>query len=240
MDNPVVNTPREEPPAWARSKADHGAMASKITPPQRKFLLDLIAKKNHGLSEGKLDQVLKAIRISEDPEEFGLSKSKASELIEWFLSKPDRPKDTTAQGWGHINGTPLAELPAGRYALPKSGTTEADNEIRFYQCWESRNKEAKRLYVMFGPYESRLPSKAQQDIAAKILADGVRKCAIRYGLEIGECSNCGRRLTNRISRELGIGPVCGGRMFGETWSAEVKQARAEIVARGDDPDEEME
>ena len=64
--------------------------------------------------------------------------------------------------------------------------------------------------------------------------------AIRFGMEIGACSNCGRRLTNTISRELGIGPVCGGRLFGDTFKAEVKSKRAEIIARGDDPDAEVE
>jgi hypothetical protein len=59
-------------------------------------------------------------------------------------------------------------------------------------------------------------------------------------MEIRACSNCGRRLTNRISRELGIGPICGGRMFGgDEWADEVKAKRAEIVARGEDPDEEL-
>jgi hypothetical protein len=58
-------------------------------------------------------------------------------------------------------------------------------------------------------------------------------------MEIGSCSNCGRRLTNTISRELGIGPVCGGRMFGEAFKVEVSEKRAEITARGDNPDEEL-
>src|SRR5262249_50747865 len=133
----------------------------------------------------------------------------------------------------------LVDLPPGRYAIEN-----AEGELRFYHRWQGKredNKDRFALYVCHGPEESRLPRPAQVAIAAKILAAGVRESAIRYGLEIGECSNCGRRLTNRISRELGIGPICGGRMFGDDgWKDEVKAARAAIVARGDDPDEELE
>ncbi len=33
---------------------------------------------------------------------------------------------------------------------------------------------------------------------------------LNYGLESGECSVCGRTLTDRFSIRMGIGPVCGG------------------------------
>jgi hypothetical protein len=76
-------------------------------------------------------------------------------------------------------------------------------------------------------------------VLKNIMDAGVREAAIRYGHEIGVCSRCGRRLTNRISRELGIGPVCGGRYW-EDFGEQVSAARQRIVDRGEDPDEEME
>ena len=251
MDQVKVDEPREDVPEWAKSAPSPGTAAEvtaeavsgspKITPPQRNFLLDLISKKYvKPDQEGKLDLVMKCLRISEDPEEYGMSKSKASELITWFLKQPDKPRETVVRE-GVETSTALHALPPGRYALPKAGTKLADNELRFYQCWESRDKQAKRLYVQFGPADGKLPYNAQMSIAAMIIKEGIRECAIRYGMEIGSCSNCGRRLTNRISRELGIGPICGGRMFGgDEWSEEVKAKRAEISARGEDPDEELE
>lgn len=165
-----------------------------------------------------------------------MTKSKASELIDWFLKLPNKPKpvqthNNVSQGY---NTPSLAALPAGRYAIENN-----DGELRFYQVWESSNKAAKRLYVQHSDDTSKLPMRAQEAIAQKIIAVGIRECAIRYGMEIGSCSNCGRTLTNRISRELGIGPICGGRMFGGEWREEVKQARATIIARGEDPDEEL-
>jgi hypothetical protein len=36
--------------------------------------------------------------------------------------------------------------------------------------------------------------------------------AVRYGQKTGKCSCCGRKLTNKVSIELGIGPICA-----ETW-----------------------
>ncbi len=38
--------------------------------------------------------------------------------------------------------------------------------------------------------------------------------AIAYGQRYGNCSVCDRTLTNPLSIELGIGPVCRGRFFG--------------------------
>jgi len=250
MDKVQVDEPREEVPEWAKSAPSPGTAAEvagealsgdpKITKPQRDYLLDLISKKFvKDDQQGKLDLIMKCLRISEDPEEYGMSKSKASELITWFKKQPDKPRETVTRE-GVETSTALFALPPGRYALPKAGTELEDNELRFYQCWESKDKQAKRIYVLFGPSGAALPYPAQMNIAKAIISAGIRECAIRFGMEIRSCSNCGRRLTNRISRELGIGPVCGGRMFGgDEWSAEVKAKRAEIVARGEDPDEEL-
>jgi len=250
MDQVKVDTEREPVPDWARSTPSPGTAAEvtgealsgepKITAPQRSFLLDLIGKKKvKPDQEGKLDLIMKCLRISEDPEEYGMSKSKASELITWFLKQPDKPREEQVKNLGPA----MTALPTGRYALPKAGTKEEDNEIRFYHCWQHRvQKTDKRLYVMFGPSDARLPDNQAEAVANLIVnKHGIRDCAIRYGMEIRECSNCGRRLTNRISRELGIGPICGGRMFGkDEWDVEVKAKRKEIIARGENPDEELE
>lgn len=237
MDQVHVDVTPEAPPAWATQEP-------KITPNQRSFLLALTQEREvKPEQEGKVDQIVKCLRISEDPEEFGMGKRKASELIEWFLKQPKKPKNEqeASERAGRLEDLewqkPLYDLPPGRYAIENN-----DGELRFYQRWQGKGAKKDRfaLYVMHGPYESNLPRQAQVAIAAKILEAGVRKCALRYGAEIGACSNCGRRLTNRISRELAIGPVCGGRMFGGDWAGEVKAARAAIVARGEDPDEELE
>lgn len=209
----------------------------KATPPQIRYFNSLRVKKNLAkLSKDQRDWIT-TVDFAEVP------KKRASDVITELEKLAWLPKEEAKEvivREGIETTSDLYGLPPGRYALPKTGTIEADNELRFYQCWQSPDKTTKRLYLMFGPSEAKLPYKSQMAVAKLIIDSGIRECAIRYGMEIRACSNCGRRLTNRISRELGIGPICGGRMFGDDWKDEVKSKRLEIVARGEDPDEELE
>lgn len=209
-------------------------IANKITPPQRGYLESLLEQKDLSDQEpAKIDAIWKALRISHDPEEFGMSKQKASELITWLKGRRNLPNNANRQF--HVTDTDF--VPAGRYAVDSN-----EGELRFYHVWRPKNNlSVVRVYVLHGPDESRIPGRqAELVILQKIAAYGIREAAIRYGNEIGRCSNCGRRLTNRISRELGIGPICGGRMFDDgDWKAEVKAARQRIRDAGEDPNEEV-
>lgn len=49
--------------------------------------------------------------------------------------------------------------------------------------------------------------------AIKACSDDPEGSAIRYGKETGICSCCSRKLTNPLSVELGIGPVCRANFF---------------------------
>lgn len=230
MEQPNTFASRTPVPTAART------VDPKISSAQRAYLLDLIEKKSvKADQEGKLDMIMKCLRISEDPEEYGMGRNKASELIDWFKKQPNKSREVAliAVVNGETNCEIWSNLPPGRYAVEN-----AEGELRFYQVWEKYDR-AKRIYVMHGPDSSALAARAALAVAKKIVAAGVRECAIRYGMEIGHCSNCGLRLTNRISRELGIGPVCGRRMFGDSFKVEVKAKRAEIKARGEDPNEVM-
>jgi hypothetical protein len=243
MENIQVDVKRDAVPEWAAP--DQRTQQLNGEPPasqaQLDFIRSLLTKKDLSpLTDAEKDAMAR-IQTEEPFWATGttrLTKAKASRILDRLIPLKDLPREQQRE-----QDIPQAirDLPAGRYALPKAGTTLEENELRFYQCWESRDKKAKRIYVMFGPSSAKMPMKVQLAIALKIHAAGIRECAIRYGMEIRECSNCGRRLTNRISRELGIGPVCGGRMFGEDeWKGEVKTKRNEIIARGEDPDEELE
>lgn len=245
MDNPTINTKRDEVPDWAKPEnSSAGAVANeamagkpKVSPAQRSYLLSLIEQKQiQPKDEGNVDLVMKCLRISESDDEYGMSKDYASTLIDWFKALPDKPREDRQANLNNIMTERFVlAVPAGRYAVENN-----QGELRFYNVWVSRDKTRIKVYVAHGPDESELPGQATQlAVLSKIKAAGIREAAIRYGLEIGECSNCGRRLTNRISRELGIGPVCGGRMFEDNFSEMVSAKRAEITARGEDPDEEL-
>lgn len=40
-----------------------------------------------------------------------------------------------------------------------------------------------------------------------------KEAAIKYGRKTGQCACCGRKLTNKVSIELGIGPICAENWF---------------------------
>ena len=236
MDNPAVSEPREAPPAWAHTQRDDGVTGEPTaSQPQLNYIRDLSTQKD--LTRLRPEQRAALLQPEEfwDEKTTRLSKAKATTILNILTDIkicPYKPKDAQLPTT-HMAERFALEVPAGRYAV------EAENgELRFYKVWVSRDKKRLNVYVEHGPAESDLKyQKTILTILNKIKTVGIRKAAIRYGMEIGACSNCGLRLTNRISRELGIGPVCGGRMFGDDFKLEVKAKRAEIKARGEDPNE---
>lgn len=178
---------------------------------------------------------------SEDGEgtarEDGISKKRASDFISRLLDKPKAQKPRTLNYDTTGTGIPSPEeLPAGHYAIENN-----EGELRFYHVWRgTRRPDYVKLYVEHGPDDSEVPFRSAVTILQKIIDAGTGDCARRYGHEIGACSTCSRRLTNRLSRELGIGPVCGGRFYAEdNWSGIKEEARETIRARGEDPSENI-
>lgn len=165
----------------------------------------------------------------------GLSKRAASRLIDDLKGMEDDPEAKKREPFAMVKPTP-EELPAGRYAIDNE-----HGELRFYQVWRgSRNADIIKVYLQHGPDDSEIPFRSAMVICKRIVAAGPLVAAQRYGREIGSCYACGRRLTNRVSRQLGIGPVCGGRDFGDEFKHLETIARAEIKAEGHDPDEVIE
>lgn len=180
----------------------------------------------------------------------GLTKRKATEFIDRLNRLPRRaPKrpdgaprsimSEIARDAGH--GTPTPEdLPAGHYAIKN-----ADGQLRFYHVHRRKdNLKFVRLYLQHGTSDSEIPWGHEfRAILAAILEGEPFQCAMRYGQHIGSCSNpkCGRRLTNRVSRLLGIGPVCGGHSCDPAvWKDMQRRAREALAAAGLDPDADVE
>lgn len=235
MEQVKVDVPRQAPPAWAAQ----GQLPGKRMASQKQldYILSLIRQKDLSVLSAERQQKLKEIEsvpATWDSLTTTMSFTRAGEILDMLIPLkylPRNEQDSEAVGAAHVV---LVQLPAGRYAVEND-----QGELRFYKKWVSQDGKLHRIYVQHGYSESGIPLPGQIGVAKKILAAGVRECAIRYGMEIGACSNCGRRLTNRISRALGIGPVCGGRMFGDDWSDEVADARQRLVDQGIDPDEEV-
>jgi len=55
--------------------------------------------------------------------------------------------------------------------------------------------------------------------------------ALAFGPTYGRCGICGRELNDEVSVKLGIGPVCGGREFGDNFKTMHKIAKAELEAK---------
>ena len=101
------------------------------------------------------------------------------------------------------------QVPAGYYAL--------DTEpMKFYRLNYGipGTQWAGSLFVtaIGGPEEYRIRNReARNEIIAAIAADP-QGAMLRYGLNIGRCGHCNRRLTDEQSRLDGIGPICKAKM----------------------------
>lgn len=204
MEEIKVNTPRT--PVTAEFE-------EKIRPAQRSYLLDLISKKVVKDSEqGKLDTIMKCLRISEDPEEYGMSKKKASELITWFLRQPDKPAEAARvhAGTALSGEAKPADLKDGYYAL--KNVEGHKNEITFYRL--RTPKQGNWTHMQFIDqvvgHGKRYPVRgdARAKIQNLIREQGAVQAQQLYGQEIGACGRCGRELTDDTSRRFGIGPDC--------------------------------
>src|SRR5262252_4961049 len=93
-------------------------------------------------------------------------------------------------------------VPDGRYAIPGP-----DGKLRFYSVKNGHS----RTFVDVWASDERWPVKNNGE-AIRIL-NAIKNdpdAGPRFGREIGRCYVCGRTLTDELSRELGIGPVCRG------------------------------
>lgn len=115
-------------------------------------------------------------------------------------------------------GKTLPDVPAGRYAIE----SVTDGTIAFYKVdrpdsgrWEGYTF-VKRLVASggFGDdlSEQRLSFEVTRTILEQIIEQGIEKSMSRYGHELGVCGHCGRTLTDEVSIERGIGPVCASKM----------------------------
>lgn len=137
----------------------------------------------------------------------GLSKSLASA---WIERLKELPREKVQQEQGRSFKTIESDVPEGRYAVTgEDGTTD------FYRV--DRPIEGKWAGYIFVKLQlsddyQRVPFRNSQAVLDKIENAGVKESMLRYGKELGHCGHCGKTLTNNESIELGIGPVCRGKM----------------------------
>lgn len=135
-----------------------------------------------------------------------LSRGQAKRIIETLKALPRQTQRAQAVNQGGPRG-----VPNGRYAV-----TEADGVLRFYKVNSPIDgKWAGFTFVEIQASDELYPLKgdrARKDRVLALIAEDVQGAMLRYGQELGACGHCGRTLTNEVSRELGIGPICRGKM----------------------------
>lgn len=100
---------------------------------------------------------------------------------------------------------PRPQVPAGRYAVERE-----DGELAFYRVVDESGRYT--VFVYASDRQHRVKSwKSSLTILRKIEAVGVETARMRFADERGECTDCGRMLTDAESRRRGKGPICDGR-----------------------------
>lgn len=211
---------RAQTPQWARPTR----MASV---PQQQLITRMIEERD--IPEEWL------LNIKRIVEENKLTVPKASQIITDLKKMPYKK---TVKGASANTG--FGEVPGGYYALPVVDQKPGGNDLVFYRVKKHRD-DPNRGWVnrVLGPEDGEVPRAQVLPILKRIQRFGVGKSAVLYGKTIGKCSQCNRRLSNRISRELGIGPICGGRVFTDDWQERVESAVHAIIERGEDPNESV-
>jgi hypothetical protein len=96
-------------------------------------------------------------------------------------------------------------VPDGRYAL------RTDDHVAFYLVESpTQGKWAGYTFVSQQASDDLYPmrNRAQKEGILARIAEDVKGALALYGHELGRCGVCNRTLTDDLSRERGIGPVC--------------------------------
>ena len=174
-----------------------------LTDPQRDYLLALLEERDMtGVDPEKLTAAREAAS------DRTMTKAKASELITWAKERPthQRASEESVRKDPEVFDQ-FPDVPAGRYAVENE-----ESILRFYSVDRpDKGKWAGYVFVSVWASDERHPIRgnaAKKAILDKIVEAGPKEAAERFGREIGACAVCGRTLTDPVSREIGIGPVC--------------------------------
>lgn len=213
IDNEKLKAARQTP-KWAEEDA---------TPPQVNYIKILVEDRNVPAEW--------LVRIKGYIERGELTKGKAGEIISALKGLPKDPEKDQRDK----NRPTLADIPPGRYAVQTGADPE---DISFWRVKENKAKTGRYILRIGGPNEYLLRGQDALAAVKRIHRYGVGNAAVLYGKKVGRCSQCNTRITNRLSRELGIGPVCGGRVYGD-WEERVNRARQALLDLGLDPRENV-
>lgn len=186
----------------AADKAGKGADWLRVNPECRDWLQSRSERGNE-FAQSLLSGLIKFGRLTV-PQETALRQAVTRDL------EKDKAR-AAEQAAADEAGFSLREIPTGRYAIEVGGETllvQLDNVDRgkwagwvFVKGEDGRLGNQKPGHSYRGKYPEELAALAADPLAA----------AVAYGRYTGSCCICGRELTNPVSIEAGIGPICAGK-----------------------------
>lgn len=129
----------------------------------------------------------------------------------------DRPAPSRSAWalWREL-AAPLADMGGQHGARFAIDSATGNNDLDFWMVskWTGRNGQQmyglRRWIGGQGPVIVRQSPEAMVKVAQAIHAAGPEDALVRFGRELGVCGDCGRSLTDRVSRDAGRGPICRG------------------------------
>lgn len=140
----------------------------------------------------------------------------ADSILNYLVRCPDkasRQEETVASAPAPRESRPrpvISDIPAGFYATPSA---TGNNDYDFWKVTVSK-KGFRSVKRVLGGGSSQLPALVEiqrQPMAAAlgaILRAGIQASADLYADLESRCSDCGRQLTDEVSRQARKGPIC--------------------------------
>jgi hypothetical protein len=128
-----------------------------------------------------------------------------------YMAKMERDQDTGNGEFAARSTAPAkpAAVPNGRYALLEDGV------VKFYKVNHGKEGGKWAGYVFVDAMASddlhAIRNRARREAILRAIGADVKGAMALYGVEIGKCGHCGRKLTSEW-RKHGIGPVCAEKM----------------------------
>lgn len=165
-------------------------------------------------AERSIEYLSDGTEIGDDLTVQALPRDVMSEQIDLLLKAP-RPERFTAT-IEPVPGLDLSVLRGGFYAATVDGVTkffkiDRVTEGRWADWTFVKIQASDDLHRQGSQKPGQAYKGASENYLQAIIADENAAFAL-YGAEIGRCGVCGRTLTDETSRELGIGPICRGKL----------------------------
>ena len=145
-----------------------------------------------------------------------------------------------------VPGSAVAANPPtedGIYMRPNAKVPDMPTFYKVYWNRENTRLLAKEIVLICdatedSPAISELVYRGQayRFVTAEMKYNPTLEEAIAFGPKYGRCSQCGRNLNDELSVQLGIGPVCGDRDFGDAFKVMKKMAKAQLAGQAADGD----